>query len=93
MSFRKHIGIDVERFLLAIVPVQKLLVFRVVDGKALRVRISPSSESDLLVEYVDKSGTRVSSRLDIYLEPGTKGTLEINIQPKGVVTWKDETKV
>jgi len=49
-------------------------------GDSRRVTVNPTSESHVAVEFVDARGSRTLLTVDCYLEPGYKGSLDIQVK-------------
>ena len=66
-----------------------LTVSKLKHGESYSKRVNPNGESDLAVEFLDASGERRSSEIDVYFEGNFSGSVDITIGPKGKVEWKD----
>ena len=55
-------------------------------------RINPSSESDLVVEWIDPSGQTYSSTVDVHFEHNFRGRIEITVEPDNTIRWTDAIK-
>jgi hypothetical protein len=62
-------------------------------GEFFKCRISPDSESDLEIEFVNASGVRQTVNLDVYLDRYHGGSIEITIQSDDKVSFEDKTTI
>lgn len=49
-------------------------------GESRTVAVRPTSESGVELEFTDRSGQRVRLNASCYLEPGYRGTIEIELE-------------
>jgi len=62
-------------------------------GETFTVKVNASNSSHLVILFRDASGNAHSSDIDVYFEPGYKGSIDITILPDGKVIWKDKIKI
>lgn len=55
-----------------------------------RLLINPKGESDTKLEFKDPRGTKFKETIEVYIEEGYSGSLDITIGPDGKVTWVDK---
>jgi hypothetical protein len=51
--------------------------------------VNVRGESGLSVLFTDEYGARHEGRLNVYLEPGYKGHIDVSISPQYNLIWKD----
>ena len=54
--------------------------------------IRPSSESDLRMDWTDRSGRPVTKPIDCYFEPGYSGCISLEVMPGNKVVVVDKTE-
>lgn len=56
-------------------------------------RINPTSESNISIEFKDHNGNKHSSLVDVYIESEHSGSLDVELNENGSITWKDDLKI
>ncbi len=56
-------------------------------------RVYPSGESDVEIRFLAKDGSESKHRIDVYLEPGYRGSIEIEIRDGQIVKTTNTVSV
>ena len=65
------------------------LIATLKSNETARVRINPSGESGVGIEFLDSSGLLRTNYIDVYMEQNYRGTLYLTVNPGGKVTHKN----
>jgi hypothetical protein len=56
-------------------------------------RINPDGDSHLVVEWIDSSGQKHSSPVDVYFEHNYRGRIDISVEPDNTILSNDTIKL
>lgn len=65
-----------------------IFVERIATQEDKRFIIKPKSESDIKLEYMDSESNKFKCKIDVYLEKGYSGSMDIKIKKSGKLNYK-----
>jgi hypothetical protein len=60
-------------------------------GATFKSKVRPCRESALMLAFVDVDGRAHATEVDVYLEPGYGGSIEITVGRNAQVTWSNKS--